>query len=58
MSVNILPYFVFEQFKLGELKLTEITLQLVDWSVRIVKGVIEDMLITIDDFIYPMNFVS
>ena len=34
-SVNLLPYFVYEQLGIGELKLTPITLQLADRPVKI-----------------------
>ncbi|RVW62067.1 hypothetical protein CK203_064896 [Vitis vinifera] len=41
-SVNLLPYFVYKQLGLGELKLTSITLSLVDRSVKNSKGIIEE----------------
>ena len=41
-SVNLIPYSVYEQFGLGELKPIKITLQLADRSIRIPRGVIED----------------
>ncbi|KAL5572373.1 hypothetical protein UlMin_021970 [Ulmus minor] len=44
-SVNLLPYSVYEQLGLGELKPTSMTLQLADRSVKIPRGVIEDVLI-------------
>ena len=56
-SVNLLPYFVYKQLGLGELKPTNITLSLVDRSVKIPKGIVEDVLVKIDKFYYPVNFV-
>ena len=56
-SVNILPYSVYEKLKIGELKPTKIILQLADRSVRVPKGVMEDVLIKISNFIYPVDFV-
>ncbi|KAL6310926.1 hypothetical protein AAG906_041200 [Vitis piasezkii] len=41
-SVNLLPYSVYKQLGLGELKPTSITLSLVDRSVKIPRGMIED----------------
>ena len=43
-SENLLPYFVYKQLGLGELKPTSITLSLVDRSVKIPRGVIEGCL--------------
>ena len=40
-SVNLLPYSVYKQLELGELKPTSITLSLADRSVKIPRGVIE-----------------
>ncbi|RVW43642.1 hypothetical protein CK203_097048 [Vitis vinifera] len=44
-SVNLLPYYVYKQLGLGELKPTSITLSLADRSVKIPKGMIEDVLV-------------
>ena len=56
-SVNLLPYYVYKQLGLGELKPTNITLSLVDRSVKIPKGIVEDVLVKIDKFYYPVDFV-
>ncbi|XP_034674270.1 uncharacterized protein LOC117905464 [Vitis riparia] len=56
-SVNLLPYSVYEQLGLGELKPTLITLSLVDRSVKIPTGIIEDVLVQIDKFYYLVDFV-
>ena len=56
-SVNLLPYSVYKQLGLGELKPTNITLSLVDRSVKIPKGIVEDVLVKIDKFYYPVDFV-
>ena len=56
-SVNLLPYSVYKQLGLGELKPTSITLSLVDRSVKIPGGVIEDVLVQVDKFYYPVDFV-
>ena len=41
-SVNLLPYSVYKQLGLGELKPTSITLSLADRSVKIPRGIIEE----------------
>ena len=56
-SVNLLPYSVYKQFGLGELKPTNITLSLADRSVKIPKGIVEDVLVKVDKFYYPVDFV-
>ena len=56
-SVNLLPYSMYKQFGLGELKPTSITLSLADRSVKIPKVTIEDVLIQVDKFYYPIDFV-
>ena len=56
-SVNLLPYSVYKQLGLGELKPTNITLSLGDRSVKIPKGIVEDVLVKIDKFYYPVDFV-
>ncbi|RVW95562.1 hypothetical protein CK203_039099 [Vitis vinifera] len=56
-SVNLLPYSVYKQLGLGELKPTSITLSLVDRSVKIPRGIIQDVLVQVDNFYYPVDFV-
>ena len=56
-SVNLLPYSVYKQLGLGKLKPTNITLSLADRSVKIPKGIVEDVLVKIDKFYYPVDFV-
>ena len=56
-SVNLLPYSVYMQLGLGERKPTNITLSLADRSVKIPKGIVEDVLVKVDKFYYPVDFV-
>ena len=56
-SVNLLPYSMYKQLGLGELKPTSITLSLADRSIKIPKGTIDDVLIQVDKFYYPVDFV-
>ena len=56
-SVKLLPYSMYMQLGLGELKPTSITLSLADMSIKIPKGTIEDVLIQVDKFYYPVDFV-
>ena len=56
-SVNLMPYSIYKRLGLGELKPTNITLSLADRSVKIPKGIVEDVLVKIDKFYYPVDFV-
>ena len=56
-SVNLIPYSMYKRLGLGELKPTSITLSLADRSIKIPKGTIEDVLIQVDKFYYPVDFV-
>ena len=56
-SVNLLPYSMYKQLSLGELKPTPITLSLADRSIKIPKGTVEDVIIHVDKFYYPVDFV-
>ena len=55
--MNLMPHSVYKQLGLGELKPTTITLSLADRSVKIPKGIVEDVLVKIDKFYYPIDFV-
>ena len=56
-SVNLLPYSVYRQLGLGGLKPTTITLSFADRSVKIPKGIVEYVLVKVDKFYYPVDFV-
>ena len=56
-SVNLLQYSVYKQLGLGGLKPTTITLSLAYRSVRIPKDIVEDVLVKVDKFYYPVDFV-
>ena len=48
---------MYKQLGLRELKPTNITLSLADRSVKIPKGIVEDVLVKVDKFNYPVDFV-
>ena len=56
-SVNLIPFSVYQKLGLGELKPTSVTLRLVDHSVRESRGIIEDVLVKIERFYYPIDFI-
>jgi len=55
--VNLLPYSVFQSLNLGELKPTSVTLLLANRSVTMPRGIVEDVLLQVDRFIYPVDFI-
>ena len=48
---------MYKQLGLGGLNPTTITLSLADRLVKIPRGVIEDVLVQVDKFYYPVDFV-
>jgi hypothetical protein len=56
-SVNLLSYSTFQSLNLGELKPTSVTLLLADRFVKVPRGIAEDVLVQVDKFIYPVDFI-
>ena len=56
-SVNLLPYSVYQQLNLNELKPTSATLSLVNRSIKVPKRIIEDVLVRVNKFISLMYFI-
>ena len=57
VSVDLLPYFVYKQLGLGELQPTNLTLLLANRSVKVPKGITEDVILKVDKFYFPADFV-
>ncbi|XP_024017304.1 uncharacterized protein LOC112090375 [Morus notabilis] len=56
-SMNLMPYSVYSQLGLEEIKPTSVVLQLADRSIKRLRGIVEDVLLQIDRFYYPMDFL-
>ena len=56
-SVNLLPYSVFVKLGLGELHPTPVVLQLAVRSMKIPRGIVEDVLIQVYKFYFPIDFI-
>ncbi|XP_012437121.1 uncharacterized protein LOC105763430 [Gossypium raimondii] len=56
-SVNLMPMSVFKKLGIGEVRPTTITLQLAYRSFVNSEGTIEDVLIKVDKFIFPVDFI-
>ena len=55
--INLMPLLVFKQLRVREVRPTTITLQLADRSHTYLEGKIKDVLVKIDKFIFPVDFI-
>ena len=59
-SINLMPLSIFRRLGLGEARPTTVTLQLVNRSLKHPRGgegVIEDVQVKVDKFIFPTNLI-
>ena len=56
-SVSLMPYSIFNILGLGELRLTSVSLQLADRSIKYPLGVLQGIPIKMGDFYMPIDFV-
>ena len=56
-SINLMPFLVAKKLNLGEITPTALSLQIDYRSLSFLKGIIEDVLVKVDKFIFPMDFV-
>ncbi|KAJ0975524.1 hypothetical protein J5N97_017489 [Dioscorea zingiberensis] len=56
-SNNVMPYKLFMKLGLGEPKATKMTLQLSNHSGKRPQGVAENILVSVDKFVFPTNFI-
>ena len=52
-----MPLTIFRKLGLGEPKPTTVTLQLADRSIKHPKGIVEDVLVKVDKFIFSVDFI-
>ncbi|KAI3511713.1 hypothetical protein L1887_18870 [Cichorium endivia] len=55
-SINVLPYSIFKTLKVGPLKRTGVIIQLADRSTVHPKGVLEDVLVQVNELVFPADF--
>ncbi|XP_024026577.1 uncharacterized protein LOC112093078, partial [Morus notabilis] len=55
-SVNLMPYSVYSQLGLGEIKPTSVVLQLADRSIKKPRGIVKDVLVQVE-FYYLVDFL-
>ena len=56
-SINLMSWSIFKKLKLGEAHPTTVILQLADRSVTHPRGIIENVLVKVDKFIFPDDFI-
>ncbi|KAI3816628.1 hypothetical protein L1987_16331 [Smallanthus sonchifolius] len=56
-SINLMSFSLYEKLDLGELSPTRMTLSLADRSVKYPRGIIENLLVKVDKFVFPVDFV-
>ena len=52
-----MPFSIFRKLNLGEINNTSISLQFADHSTKKPKGIIENVLVKVDKFIFPVDFI-
>lgn len=56
-SINLMPLSIFKKLGIGEVRPTTVMLQLVDRSIMHPKEKIEDVLVKVNKFIFPADFI-
>ncbi|XP_016186155.1 uncharacterized protein LOC107627851 [Arachis ipaensis] len=56
-SINLMPLFLMKKLHIHELRPTKISLQMADKSIQQALGVVENVLVKVDKFFLPADFV-
>ena len=56
-SINLMPFSMAKKLNLGEITPTILSLQMADRYFTFLKGVIKDVLVKVDKFIFPVDFM-
>ncbi|XP_038877783.1 uncharacterized protein LOC120070007 [Benincasa hispida] len=56
-SINLMPLSIFKKLNIGNARPTTVTLQLAERSITHPEGKIEDVLVQVDTFIFPTDFI-
>ncbi|GKB76641.1 putative reverse transcriptase domain-containing protein [Tanacetum coccineum] len=56
-SVSVMPYLTFTNLGLGELAPTKLIIKLADKTVKRPKGIAKDVLVGINKFVFPTDFI-
>nr|GEX40436.1 hypothetical protein [Tanacetum cinerariifolium] len=55
-SINIIRASLVDKYDLGTLRKTDTIISLTDRSTKIPRGILEDVIVKVDDFYYPVDF--
>ena len=55
-SINAMPYFIYAFLNLGPLEETNVIIQFIDHSNVYPKDVIEDILVQVNELVFPTDF--
>ncbi|XP_075079768.1 uncharacterized protein LOC142165020 [Nicotiana tabacum] len=56
-SINLMSFSIFKKLDLGEIKDTSVSLQFADQSTKKPKGIIENVLVRVNKFVFPVDFI-
>ncbi|CAL2277581.1 unnamed protein product [Prunus armeniaca] len=56
-SINLMPYHVYEKLNIGELQATSVSIQLADRTIRYPNGILEDVLVKVEELIWSADFL-
>nr|GEU30708.1 hypothetical protein [Tanacetum cinerariifolium] len=56
-SISVMPYSTFTNLSLGKLAPTKLIIKLADRSIKRPKGIAENLLVGIDNFFFPVDFI-
>ncbi len=56
-SINLMPLSIFKRLRVGKAKPNSVTLQMVYKSIKRPRGVVEDLLVKVDKFIFLADFI-
>ncbi|GJX73323.1 mitochondrial proton/calcium exchanger protein-like protein isoform X1 [Tanacetum coccineum] len=56
-SISVMPLSTYLNLGLGELAHTKLTVELADRTVKYPKGIVENILVGIDKFVFPIDFI-
>lgn len=56
-SINLMPFSGFKKLGLCDPKATTVSLQLADRSIKHLKGIVNDVLVKVDKFIFLVDFI-
>ena len=56
-SINLMPLYIFKKLGIREVKPTMVSLQLADRSIKHPRDGLENVLVKVDKFIFPVDFI-